>query len=70
MCCKKDCNDNWYFEQNAIRNCITLAEQIINIELPVENVLRHYNVTSKICPEPYISLYISDIRSIISTGGK
>lgn len=55
MCCKKNSNGNWYFEQNTIRNCIALAKQIVNkYKIPVENVLRHYDVTGKICPEPYI----------------
>ena len=53
MCCKK--SNDWYFEQVTVDNTIELVKELmIKHNIPVENVIRHYDVTGKICPEPYV----------------
>lgn len=53
MCCKN--NGNWYFEQATIDNTIELVKELMaKYNIPVENVIRHYDVTGKICPQPYV----------------
>lgn len=53
MCCKN--NGNWYFEEATINNTIELVKELMQkYNIPVENVIRHYDVTGKICPEPYV----------------
>lgn len=52
MCCRK--GDNWYFEQATITSTIGLVKELMaKYNIPVENVIRHYDVTGKRCPEPY-----------------
>jgi N-acetylmuramoyl-L-alanine amidase len=53
MCCKN--NGQWYFEQATVDNTIELVKELmVKYNIPVENVIRHYDVTGKICPEPYV----------------
>ena len=54
MCCKKE-NGKWYFEPQTIRNTITLTKHLMKkYGIPIERVCRHYDVTKKICPEPFV----------------
>lgn len=55
MCCKKDKNGNWYFEDATVKATIALVKQLMaKYKVPVSNVIRHYDVTGKTCPEPYV----------------
>lgn len=56
MCCKKSSIDgSWYFEEDTIKSTIELVKELMNkYSIPVGNVIRHYDVTGKICPEPYV----------------
>lgn len=55
MCCKKNSAGQWYFEEATIQNTIELTQYLMkkwNINL--DHVIRHYDVTGKVCPEPYV----------------
>lgn len=53
MCCRK--SNNWYFEPATIASTIDLVKELMaKYNIPVENVIRHYDVTGKRCPEPYV----------------
>lgn len=53
MCCRK--GDVWYFEPKTIAATIDLVKMLMNkYNIPIENVIRHYDVSGKICPEPYV----------------
>jgi N-acetylmuramoyl-L-alanine amidase CwlA len=55
MCCRKDGNGNWYFEPKTIAATIDLVKELMKkYGIPVANVLRHYDVTGKHCPAPYV----------------
>ena len=55
LCCKKDPNGNWYFEEATIQNAIELTRMLMQkYSIPIERVCRHYDVTHKICPEPFV----------------
>lgn len=55
LCCKKDENNNWYFEKQTIQNAIELVQYLMKLHgVKIENVIRHYDVTHKICPEPFV----------------
>lgn len=55
MCCKVDAKGNWYFEEDTIKNTIDLVKQLREkYNIPMENILRHYDVTGKNCPEPFV----------------
>ncbi len=53
LCCKN--NGNWYFEEATIQNAIDLTKMLMKkYNIPVERVVRHYDCTAKICPEPFV----------------
>lgn len=55
MCCRKDSN-GWHFEEATITATIGLVRELMTkYNIPVENVLRHYDITGKICPQPYVA---------------
>lgn len=53
MCCKY--NGKWYFEDATVKNTIELTRYLMKkYNIPIERVCRHYDVTLKICPEPFV----------------
>jgi N-acetyl-anhydromuramyl-L-alanine amidase AmpD len=53
MCCRK--GDGWYFEAATVASTIDLVKELMaKYNIPVGNVIRHYDVTGKTCPEPYV----------------
>lgn len=53
MCCKY--NGEWYIEPETIENTIWLTQQLMKkYNIPIDHVVRHYDVTHKICPEPFV----------------
>lgn len=41
----------WSFSEESLQNAIKLAKIIINkYNIPLENVIRHYDITGKLCP--------------------
>lgn len=54
MCCWKGA-DGWYFDEETIVDAIALTKLLMaEYGIPVDRVLRHYDVTGKICPEPMV----------------
>ena len=46
---------DWYFEDATVRAPIQLARELMDrYQIPADHVLRHYDVTGKICPNPYV----------------
>lgn len=46
---------DWYFEAATEQSLVDLVvEKMRQYGIPIENVLRHYDVTGKICPSPYV----------------
>lgn len=44
------------FEAETVENALALlAELMRRYEIPVERVLRHYDVTGKVCPAPFVA---------------
>lgn len=53
MCVKN--NGQWYFEDATVQNTIELAKYLCDkYGIDRNHVIRHYDVTHKICPEPYV----------------
>ncbi len=45
---------DWYFTPETVATTIELTKMLMKkYNVPAENVLRHYDVTGKICPNPY-----------------
>lgn len=46
---------DWYFEDATVEAAVELTRHLMMIYgVPASNVLRHYDVTGKICPAPYV----------------
>lgn len=61
LCCKCDGNSKsaedkkWYFTEETQEACIWLVQKLMaELNIPAENVLRHYDIVNKTCPAPYV----------------
>lgn len=46
---------DWYFEDATVDATVELTKMLMKkYNVPVENVIRHYDVSGKICPNPYV----------------
>lgn len=55
LCCRQKADGTWYFEEATVKAAIELTRALMQkYNIPVANVIRHYDVTGKRCPEPYV----------------
>jgi N-acetylmuramoyl-L-alanine amidase CwlA len=55
LCCKQTSASRWYFEPETKRNAIWLLTYLVNrYGLTEGQILRHYDVTGKNCPAPFV----------------
>lgn len=56
LCSRKDSRGSYYFKDRTIENAVELVRYLMaKYNIPVENVIRHYDVTHKNCPAPFVS---------------
>ncbi len=52
---KADTSRDWYFEDATVQAAIELTRQLMTkYNITADHVIRHYDVTGKICPNPYV----------------
>lgn len=60
LCCRTTGNPNnadanWYFEDATVASAIALTKELMaKYNIPADHVVRHYDITGKICPAPYV----------------
>lgn len=55
LCSRKDGDGVYYFTSATEENAIALVRELMQkYGIPAGNVVRHYDVTGKICPAPYM----------------
>ena len=55
LCSRKDSKGNYYFMDKTVDNAIELVKMLMaKYNVPIANVIRHYDVTGKNCPEPFV----------------
>lgn len=61
MCVKNNGTDysasstSWYFEYPTIYSTVRLVQELMKkYNIPIENVVRHYDVIGKTCPNPFV----------------
>ena len=55
LCCRMR-NGSWYFEDATEKAAAELVKELMaKYNIPAENVIRHYDVTGKVCPAPYVN---------------
>lgn len=48
-------NKDWYFEDATVDSTVELTKYLMKkYNIPPKNVIRHYDVTGKVCPAPYV----------------
>ena len=56
MCCHKTGNNDWYFDDITIEKTIELTKWLMQkYNIDANHVLRHYDVTRKQCPAPFVT---------------
>lgn len=63
MCCRKSStytisayDNDWYFAEGTVENTAALVRQLMmQYGIPLENVVRHNDVSHKVCPAPYVN---------------
>ena len=56
LCSRKDSKGKYYFKDETINRAASLTKELMKkYNIPVENVIRHYDVTGKICPAPMVN---------------
>lgn len=46
----------WYFKPETIENAVGLTRELMKkYNIPIENVIRHYDVWGKVCPAPFVN---------------
>lgn len=52
---KADTSRDWYFEDATVNAAIELTRELMDkYHILADHVIRHYDVTGKICPNPYV----------------
>ena len=55
LCSRKDSSGNYYFKDATVKNAVDLTKSLMaKYNIPATNVIRHYDVTEKICPKYYV----------------
>ena len=70
MCVKKTPSGEWYFEEDTIKNTVELVRYLMEKHnIPIDRVIRHYDVTGKKCPAPYVGESAwSSFKKLITSG--
>ena len=56
LCSRKDSKGKYYFKDETVNRAAALTKELMRkYNIPVENVIRHYDVTGKICPAPMVN---------------
>lgn len=56
LCCRKNADGKtWRFEKATVNKAAKLTAILLHqYDIPLKNVVRHYDVTGKVCPEPFV----------------
>lgn len=60
LCCRTSgdvgkADANWYFEDATVTSAIALTKELMfKYNIPADHIIRHYDVTGKTCPAPYV----------------
>ncbi len=56
LCSRIDSSGSYYFLDATVANAVVLAKYLMETyNVPIENVIRHYDVTGKTCPAPWVN---------------
>lgn len=66
---KADTSRDWYFENATVQAAIELTKELMaRYNVPTDHVIRHHDVTGKICPNPFVYNHTSHTWEIFKAG--
>ena len=55
LCCYQDAAGRWRFDPATVDNAVQLVRSLMaQYGIGIDHVVRHYDVTGKVCPEPFV----------------
>lgn len=55
LCCYQDAAGRWRFDPGTVDNAVQLVRELMaKYSIDIDHVVRHYDVTGKVCPEPFV----------------
>lgn len=55
LCCYQDAAGQWGFDPATVDNAVQLVRSLMaQYGIGIDHVVRHYDVTGKVCPEPWV----------------
>ena len=55
LCCDQDAAGRWCFDPATVANAVQLVRSLMaQYGIDIDHVVRHYDVTGKVCPEPFV----------------
>lgn len=72
-----DTSKDWYFEDATVKAAIQLTQYLMKkYNIPADHVIRHHDVTGKICPNPFVynttkhtwDAFVKEIKGISQAG--
>lgn len=56
MCSRKNSYGQYYIKDETVSNAVKLVKYLMDVyNIPIERVIRHYDVTHKCCPAPWVN---------------
>lgn len=56
LCSRRNSQGNYYFKEETVKRAAELTKVLMKkYNIPIENVIRHFDVTGKICPAPMVN---------------
>lgn len=56
LCSEKYSNGTYYFNEETVSLAVELVKSLMaKYNVPISNVIRHYDVTHKVCPAPFVN---------------
>lgn len=63
LCSRQDARGEYYFTPQTIANAVALVRELMKkYDIPEGRVIRHYDVTGKVCPAPFVGRGAEDWR--------
>lgn len=73
MCSEKDSSGQYYINEATQKKALEVVKWLMEkYGVPLKNVLRHYDVTGKLCPEPFVRNQVQwlDFKGKLAGQGK
>ena len=65
-------DSDWYFADGTVNHTVELVRELMmRYGVPLENVVRHHDISLKICPAPYVTDFSAwrNFLALVSAGG-